>query len=903
MNTKDFFGGKYDDVKVLDASRPWYHRRADWFVLGRAEPPVDNSDKKSSQPTPAPGFSSRMLVTVQLATAPTADTPGACVMVHFDNKRYIIGNVSEGTQRCMTQRKIPLAKAQDLFISGTIGWRSCGGVIGAILTVADTLANAREAIKQTNKERKVKGRPDVTHSATSALNLHGGKNLTYLLATARRFVFRKGLPLRPHEITTDPAPKRSANEPDWKDENINVWYMPIESTDASSTISRTRKRSHEEYLDKSPSTGDADKDIAKIVVDQMFNSNWRLDALTETTVHQANLPAKLFVRGSDGHIKPYAGPLPGGSVPLADIPDIPVLVRQPWPATMVTNLPPTEPSSQSLCYIVKGHEIRGKFNPGEALKYGVAKTDFKFLTAGQTVKGKDGMDVTPKMVLGDPIEGKGFAFIDLPDPSYIKALVERSEWSSPEIMKGMQAIYWSLGPKVVEHPSLQAFMQKMSSIKHIVCAPDVSPNMISMESVATQAYKLHAIDPDRFPLAYFDNKNTSLDSPVPMSQTVYQVGRTGHTIQLAPSVMVQADKVVPFPDIPLLANQGTDKRARDEITELMRTAANEIASPAFLKKVEKIEADIPNRDAEIITLGTGSALPSKYRNVSATLVRVPGYGSYLLDCGENTLGQMRRVFGPEFASVLQELRGIWISHLHADHHLGTAAVLKAWNEATLSDPSKRLFVASHSGMLNWLREYEKVEDFGFSRLELITFDGAPRKTIFAPKVMTDAEQAMFGVQQIDACFVDHCHGALAGVLTWPSGLKIAYSGDCRPSREFAKIGQGTTLLIHESTFDDELGGDARAKKHSTMSEAIDIGRQMGARRILLTHFSQRYQKIATLGTTIHDIEEDIDGKEKAKLDEVILVAFDYMKVKLGDFRKAQAFVPAIAKLFEDVEDQ
>jgi len=44
--------------------------------------------------------------------------------------------------------------------------------------------------------------------------------------------------------------------------------------------------------------------------------------------------------------------------------------------------------------------------------------------------------------------------------------------------------------------------------------------------------------------------------------------------------------------------------------------------------------------------------------------------SMLLDCGENTLGQLYRHFGSEnIVSVLQKLRAIFISHLHADHHL------------------------------------------------------------------------------------------------------------------------------------------------------------------------------------------------------------------------------------------
>lgn len=69
--------------------------------------------------------------------------------------------------------------------------------------------------------------------------------------------------------------------------------------------------------------------------------------------------------------------------------------------------------------------------------------------------------------------------------------------------------------------------------------------------------------------------------------------------------------------------------------------------------------------------------------------------------------------------------------------------------------------------------------------------------------------------------------------------------------------------MHEATFDDDLRSDAIAKKHSTMSEAIGVGAAMGARRVILTHFSQRYQKIPglkTLDTRSINLEdaEDID---------------------------------------------
>lgn len=76
------------------------------------------------------------------------------------------------------------------------------------------------------------------------------------------------------------------------------------------------------------------------------------------------------------------------------------------------------------------------------------------------------------------------------------------------------------------------------------------------------------------------------------------------------------------------------------------------------------------------------------------------------------------------------------------------------------------------------------------------------------------------------------------------------------------MGKGSTVLLHEATFDDELQGDAMAKKHSTTSEALGVGRAMGAQRVLLTHFSQRYQKIPSMSAMPAEVKlEDAEIEE------------------------------------------
>ena len=97
---------------------------------------------------------------------------------------------------------------------------------------------------------------------------------------------------------------------------------------------------------------------------------------------------------------------------------------------------------------------------------------------------------------------------------------------------------------------------------------------------------------------------------------------------------------------------------------------------------------------QVVTLGTGSALPSIHRNVISTLVRIPyidnntvKFRTIMLDGGENTLGTMMRNFGhnnkEQLIKIFEELSLIHLSHLHADHHLGIISIINKWFEINI----------------------------------------------------------------------------------------------------------------------------------------------------------------------------------------------------------------------------
>lgn len=713
---------------------------------------------------------------IQFLTTPTVDSSGTALILHFDDKRYLIGNVHEGVQRASIERGTKLVKVSDIFLTGKTEWRNTGGLIGMILTLADATRTAAAAVEVAAAEKakikaqryneslsrksfkKAKPLPEPkqpTEPEKHTLTVHGGPNVTHTLATARRFVFRKGMP-----VDVDEVKERSGVhncEPTWSDKNIRVWAMSIVPPNATDPLPGSRpqsprKRSFGEYKEATlePTVlqpgefmeqdvlqdADRDQQIRRAVVCDMFDSDWRLDALVETPIAQVHMPATLFIRDPETRkIEKYAGPLPGASEPL---PDINVLVRRPWPGALIDRLPTTRPSMVSISYIIRSHPLRGKFHHEKAVALNVQEGPlFRELAMGKPVLSKDGKTVLPEQVMGEGKVGAGFAVVELPSRDYVQGLIERPEWRAVEVMEGVELIIWILGPGVAIDDQLSSFMSEFGHLKHVISSQDYCPNSITLDSASSAAIRLNQIDPERYPVPIHNNKSkfnlekletTSISSPN------RSLAARGLTIQFTPSFILQNESIVP----PLNTAQVLQNTPKDVLL-LAKAIRQEIASAKV--QTEICDQNLPSAEAEIITLGTGSALPSKYRNVSGTLLRVPGSGSYLLDCGENTLGQLARVYTPEeLLEVLRDLKMIWISHLHADHHLGTTSVIKAWyhavygpdynakdepaislteqllNPAKIIRNQKRLFVASDNSMLQWLGEYASVEDYGYDKI-------------------------------------------------------------------------------------------------------------------------------------------------------------------------------------------
>ncbi|MHB1846159.1 MAG: ribonuclease Z [Deltaproteobacteria bacterium] len=266
-------------------------------------------------------------------------------------------------------------------------------------------------------------------------------------------------------------------------------------------------------------------------------------------------------------------------------------------------------------------------------------------------------------------------------------------------------------------------------------------------------------------------------------------------------------------------------------------------------------------------LGTSAAQPTLGRGLSSIAVRREGE-LVLFDCGEGSQRQMMR-FGTGFA-----VSAVFFTHLHADHFLGLIGFARTLNmqgrEAPLAlygpPPSASLLDrALHLGFdrysfpieIHELRGGERVSRQGYSVEALPVEHGMPA---LGYALVEPERPGEFSVERARALGIPEgpLYGRLqhGGELVLPDGRRVTpadvlgparrgrrlvLSGDTRPCDAVREAARGADLLIHEGTFADAERSRALETHHSTAREAAELASDAGARRLVLTHFSSRYE--------------------------------------------------------------
>jgi|UPI0005819A9E ribonuclease Z len=384
------------------------------------------------------------------------------------------------------------------------------------------------------------------------------------------------------------------------------------------------------------------------------------------------------------------------------------------------------------------------------------------------------------------------------------------------------------------------------------CNDTVDPNLLVRAQEQGRAW--HDRQASNFPWNLNQRPSTA-DSPYHL--------RTGYTL-LLPKCDTEAqviNRVAGTAQLDRVAKHDSWPNFVRNVLEHHEVQSSDDNEICLIDSDEEAESKRPSQKlCELLVLGTGCASPSPFRGSSGYALLFPQNVTVLFEAGEGVVTQWHRYADDRNLSSIQI---IWISHAHWDHYGGLAPLLRAirdelemlpkhMNLSVSRKPEKRLRPTSS---VPWVLAPRKVLKYLHLAFDNPTcfFNGVPQNnTLQVSKVFQNLELPRTGNRLVafwENVPVEHSCGDAYGFVAGfhaPSRLPFTFcfSGDTRPCLRLLQTCRRATptidFLLHEATFSEKEKQMCIAKKHTTVDEAMKVQRDVRATRLLLTHFSQRY---------------------------------------------------------------
>lgn len=295
---------------------------------------------------------------------------------------------------------------------------------------------------------------------------------------------------------------------------------------------------------------------------------------------------------------------------------------------------------------------------------------------------------------------------------------------------------------------------------------------------------------------------------------------------------------------------------------------------------------------ELVFLGTSTMVPTKDRNNSAVLLRYRTHG-LLFDCGENTQRQLK-IAGISANKITKVL----LSHWHGDHVLGLPGLIQTMGT---QDYDKPLEVYGPEGTSEHMKHLFKLGIFK-TRVQTVIQEVNSGKFFENNDFILEARELKHTApcvgfsflekdrRRINMAFIKKLgipQGPLLGKLQkgkdivfkgkkvkadeatrMVRGKKIVYIVDTTFCQNCIELAKDADILICEATYAGDLDAKADEYQHMTAKQAASIANRANVKKLILTHFSQRYK-------TTEKILEDA----KTYFENVVC-AYDFMKVKV-----------------------
>lgn len=295
---------------------------------------------------------------------------------------------------------------------------------------------------------------------------------------------------------------------------------------------------------------------------------------------------------------------------------------------------------------------------------------------------------------------------------------------------------------------------------------------------------------------------------------------------------------------------------------------------------------------QITFLGTSAMVPTKDRNHFSFFLSYKNEGM-LFDCGEGTQRQLR-IAGIRPSKITR----IFISHFHGDHILGLPGLLQTMSA---SQYEGKLKIYGQKGLKKLIK----------SIMEIFVYDNRIDLEIIEIEKTRFLDTNDFSVEAYDLDHRVFCQGfrfiekdtlrinmkkaenlglkqgPLLGrlqnnhaiefkgrtirpkdVTYTVKGRVIGYIADTIMTENCLRIAKDADILISESTHASKEEEKSREYKHFTAKQAAYVAHQANVKKLILTHFSQRYKDVNEVVQDAVDIFPDT------------VASYDFMKLKL-----------------------
>lgn len=272
---------------------------------------------------------------------------------------------------------------------------------------------------------------------------------------------------------------------------------------------------------------------------------------------------------------------------------------------------------------------------------------------------------------------------------------------------------------------------------------------------------------------------------------------------------------------------------------------------------------------KVYILGCGSALPTLQHNASSQIVEIRGK-MFMVDCAEGTQTQLRRS-----KINFQRLQAVFISHLHGDHCFGLIGMISTFGLLGRTAPL-HVYAPKELGPVLDMLMKTFCNDYSFEVL-FHPVDTTVNQTIYKDRSLTvetiplqhripccgylfrerptlpHIRRDMIDFYKIPYSQINNIKAgaywqtadgdivANSRLVTPPDlPRSYAYCSDTRYIPDLYKTVEGVTTLYHESTYASDREDRAKMYYHSTSQQAAMVARDAHVGKLLLGHYSARY---------------------------------------------------------------